>query len=136
MKFFLFVLSLVPSLSFADANTDKLKYYLNESSVALSSKDYSFACELMREALTYARVAEGGKYLSTVQQTANTTCNKAEKSAVQGYNQIVQSHPYFKHCPAFRKAKNECATAGNYGNCMTIKFSVEYQNFENSGICY
>jgi hypothetical protein len=84
----------------------------------------------------YARVAEGGKYLSTVQQTANTTCNKAEKSAVQGYNQIVQSHPYFKHCPAFRKAKNECATAGNYGNCMTIKFSVEYQNFENSGICY
>lgn len=134
-KKYIFILAFIPLSVFADGNTDRLKYYLNEANVALANKDYSFACELMREALSYATVAEGGKYLAGVQKNTQTTCGMAEKSAIKGYNQAIQNHPYYPYCPSFRKAKQDCSVSGNYSNCMRIRFGSEYKRVEDSSIC-
>ena len=55
--------------------------------------------------------------------------------SLEEYQQAKKSHPYNKYCPQFLKSRSDCATAGNYDNCMTIRFGGFYKDVEASMIC-
>lgn len=118
-----------------DDGSEKLRFYLAEAGVAAKEKDFPYACDLLKRAVYFAKTSEGGRHLEKVQQSANAACEASGKQLVQNYQNSIKTHPYYPLCGAFRAAKQQCASAAAYQNCMSIKFGARFQSVQDSMVC-
>jgi hypothetical protein len=118
-----------------DDGSEKLRFYLAEAGVAAKERDFSYACDLLKRAVYFAKTSESGRHLEKVQQSADAACEASHKQLVQNYQNTIKNHPYYPLCGAFRSAKQQCAGAAAYGNCMGIKFGARFQSVQDSMVC-
>jgi hypothetical protein len=130
-------LFLAPPISSAqnDSSEAKMDYYMNQAARAYKENDLSFSCDLMRQSLTYARTAHGGKYYSSVANKTEQICNASLDSAINRFSNALKNHPYAKLCPDYRAARQACATAYSYDSCMSIKFGNQHKQVADSFVC-
>jgi hypothetical protein len=128
-----FVLVVIVTMSvntIAQTEKENMVSYIQAAKNAANENDLSFACDLLRHATLLAKGVENGKYYTEVQKTASNTCNASLAQAVNNFETAKKMSPFANQCNAYRNAKSQCATAGNYNNCMNIKFGTHHTQID------
>ena len=99
---------------FAENNSEKLKYYLDQANVAFQNKDYYFACELSETAVKFSGVAESGVYYNQVKNFSEKMCESKRNDEKQKQQEKTRL------CLKYKNAQQSCAIAGNYDLCIKI----------------
>jgi hypothetical protein len=107
---------------------------------AYQAKDYGSACGYLGMALDYAdelgMKKEANKELI---KNRSAACAQSQKNQineiVSTYNNMVENNPYKNDCRRLIAAKNACSNAGNFDNCMKIKYGSTYTMLNNTDIC-
>jgi hypothetical protein len=119
---------------------EKMDKYTEDGMRAFRSRDFGLACGNLAIALRYAEELgikkENNKELIRNRDTACLESQKKEVNEVMStYNNMIENNPYKNDCRRLIAAKNACANAGNYDNCMKIKFGSGYSMLANTDIC-
>ena len=129
MKKILFSLIFIPSFSYAqplctDFPKDAIKYSqfvraANEKNDVFESCNYG---KKMIGALQGYRPCsnEAADAIARMVDAVKDVCNNSE--AIQNSREKIKKFSNDANCPGFLQARAKCATAGDYGRCMSILF--------------
>lgn len=113
-------------------SAERYSFYLEEANTALKNNDISYACDLMRHGLRYAKDI-GGKIYAAAEKQTNTTCSAALAQAKAEFDN--QRKPFEAVCRRANAAKRLCSQAAHYDSCMKNNFGLDYKLYDNLQMC-
>ena len=96
------------------------------------------ACQKNGYSIFASLASAGLNKLAAANSIANESQIANEKKLqdlLNKYNAQLRNHPYYELCPSYNQSRQQCATAGSYDTCMSIKFGSRYRSVQDSNVC-